>query len=118
LVLFLTANILFEPQQETHVLHRTIIALAAAAALGCIPLATNALAAHPGHRTVGHAMHARSGHVGARYGYRGGGYYGGPIYDSCNGYDQSYAYNGCPGYGPAPFIGNVIDGVFGGYQPY
>jgi hypothetical protein len=59
------------------VLHKTLIALAAAAALGCVPVATNALAAsHPdnhanarhaatGHATDRHAMtgHARTGHV-------------------------------------------------------
>ena len=75
-------------------LHKTLIAFAAAAALGCLPMATTALAAH-GHG--GHAMagHARGGHVaryghGARYGARygggyGGGYVNGPIYDSCAG---------------------------------
>ncbi len=62
-------------------LHKTLITLAAAAALGCVPVATNALAAsHPsnhanarhaatGHATDRHAMtgHPRSGHV-VRYG--------------------------------------------------
>ena len=46
----------------------------------------------------------------ARPGYYGGG----PIYDSCAGYDSGYGYSGCPGYG-VPIIGAVINGVFGGY---
>lgn len=81
-------------------LHKTIIAVAAAAALGCLPVSTSALAAdHPatvavcrqavsGHAVSGHATvgRARSGYAGgghcARY---GGGKYGGsgPIYDTC-----------------------------------
>ena len=66
---------------------------------------------------------------GARYGryyeggapiydsYGGGGYYegGAPIYDSCG--DGSYGPGyGCPGYG-VPFVGAVINGIFGGYGP-
>jgi len=103
------------------VLHKTLVALAAVAALGCLPMATTALAAHHGH---GHAMagHARGGHV-ARYGggrYRGG-YVNGPIYDSCGGYGYSYRYGpgyGCPGYG-VPLVGGVINGILGGgYRPY
>jgi hypothetical protein len=96
------------------VLNKIIIALTAAVALSCVPVATDALAAgHPGghagggHAASGHAMgghtmarHARGGH-GAGNG--GGGYYegGGPIYDSwCDGYNgPSY---GCPGYGVYP----------------
>jgi hypothetical protein len=109
------------------VFHKTIIALTAAVALGCVPVATNALAAgHPGggpsgghvmsgHATSGHAMggQARGGYArgahGARY---GGGYYvgGRPIYDTCDGYDG----NGCPGFG-VPFVGGLINGVLGGY---
>jgi hypothetical protein len=103
------------------VLNKTIIALTAAVALGCVPVATNASAAvhsgghGSGHATSGHAMgghamarHARGGH-GARY----GGYYGGggPIYDSCG---PDY---GCPGYG-LPVVGGVINGIFGGYDSY
>lgn len=120
--------------QEAHVLHKTIIALAAAAALGCVPAATNALAAgHPtGHIGAGHAARghgfvhggrvagfARGGR-GAGY---GGGYVNGPIYDSCAGYGYGYGYgpgygyNGCPGYG-VPLIGGVINGILGGYGPY
>jgi hypothetical protein len=112
------------------VLHKTLIAFAAAAALGCLPMPTTASAA-PGHG--GHAMaaHARSGggHFarngggrGAGYGY-GGGYSSGPIYDSCAGYGNGYAYGpgygygGCPGYG-VPLVGGVINGVLGGYGPY
>jgi len=100
-------------------LHKTLIALAAAVALGCVPVATNALAAghsgghggggHAGgHAIGGHAMggHARGGHV-ARY---GGGYRSGPIYDRCGSYS-------CPGYG-VPLVGGLIGGVLGGYGPF
>jgi hypothetical protein len=124
-------GLLLQPEQEDQVLNKTIIALTAAVALGCVPLATNALAAgHPGghgggHASGGHAMgHARAGH-GARYGggYNRGGYYGGdyygggaPIYDSCGGgyYGPGY---GCPGYG-VPLVGGVINGILGGYDSY
>ena len=100
--------------------HKTIIAVTAAVALGCVPVASNAAAAgHPGgghsggHATAGHATggYGRGGYArgGARY---GGGYYrgGGPIYDTCDGY---YG-NGCPGVG-VPFVGGLINGVLGGY---
>ncbi|MGC1358907.1 MAG: hypothetical protein WA851_24520 [Xanthobacteraceae bacterium] len=110
--------------------HKTIIALTAVVALGCVPFSTNTLAASQpggghsvGHAMGGHAMggramsghamggrssYARGGH-GARY---GGGYYGGngPIYDTCDGYSG----NGCPGFG-VPFVGGLINGVLGGY---
>jgi hypothetical protein len=122
--------------QEAHVLHKTLIALAAAVALGCLPMATAALAAH-GHGGGGHAAgHGGGGHVaghggGAHYArggggggrYYGGGYSSGPIYDSCAGYGYGYGYgpgygySGCPGYG-VPLIGGVINGVLGGYGPY
>jgi hypothetical protein len=55
---------LFETQ-ENHVLHKkTLIALAAAVALGCVPVATNALAA--GHQNSGHGGggQAFAGHGG------------------------------------------------------
>ena len=118
---------------------KTFIALAAAVALGCVPVATNALAAgHPGghggggqafaghgggHTMAGPARggngsagYARGGRVVVRSG--GGGYYGGgPVYDSCAGYDSGYGYSGCPGYG-VPLVGAVINGVFGGYGGY
>lgn len=122
-------------------LHKTLIALAAAVAFGCLPMATTALAAHS-HGSGGHgggrvAGHVGGGHVaghvgGAHYArggggrYYGGGYgggYSGPIYDSCAGYGYGYGYgpgygyNGCPGYG-VPLIGGVINGVLGGYGPY
>ena len=117
--------------------HKTIIAVTAAAALGCLPVSISALAAdHPGdgrsgrqavseHAVSGHAVsgHAVSGHAtagrarsgyargghGARY---GGGNYGGsgPIYDTCDGYHG----NGCPGFG-VPYVGGLINGVLGGY---
>lgn len=127
-------------------LHKTLIALAATVAVGCVPVATNALAAgHPsGHASVAHlaggrgmtprgghavvvargghqASFARGGRV-ARYwrGYGSGPVYDGPIYDSCagygDGYGRRYGYNGCPRYA-AP-LGGVINGILGGYDPY
>jgi hypothetical protein len=120
-------NSLFELSLEAHVLHKTLIVFAAAAALGCLPMATTALAAH-GHG--GHAMvgHARGGHIaryghGARYGGGyGGGYVNGPIYDSCAGYGYGYGPGygyGCPGYGVAPLVGGIVNGVLGGgYRRY
>jgi hypothetical protein len=109
-------------------LHRTLVAFAAAVALGCVPVATNALAAgHPsGHAAArgssGHAA-SRRGHVGGGYagGYRGG-YAGGrgPIYNSYGGgYTgcSGYGYGGCPGYG-VPLVAGVINGALGGYSPY
>ena len=108
-------------------IHKTLITLATAVALGCAPMATNALAAgHPaGHGGGGHAMgghavggHAMGGHTRGGHGTRyGGGYYGGggPIYDSCGGY-YGPAY-GCPGYG-IPLVGGLIGGVLGGYGPF
>lgn len=119
-------------------LRKTLIAFASAATLGCLPMATTALAAHNG--SAGHNGHAAarsgSGHIAARgagahyarsgggrgVGY-GGGYVGGPIYDSCAGYGYGYGYgpgygyNGCSGNG-VPLVGQVINGVLGGYGPY
>lgn len=94
-------------------LHKTLIACAAAVALGCLPMATTALAAAHPHAVGGHAMagHARAGHAAGRY--YGGGYSNGPIYNSCAG----YGYGGCPGYG-VPLVGGLINGVLGGYGPY
>ena len=117
-------------------LRKTLIAFAGAAALGCLPMATTALAAHNG--SAGHSSHAagRSGHVaahggGIHYARSGGGrgvrydggYVSGPIYDSCAGYGYGYGYgpgygyNGCSGNG-VPLVGQVINGVLGGYGPY
>jgi hypothetical protein len=95
------------------VFNKTIIAIATAVALGCVPVATNALAA--GHIGGGHggghasSRHAMGGHAGGGY---GGGYHGGagPIYDTCDGYHG----NGCPGFG-VPYVGGLINGVPGGY---
>jgi len=114
-------------------LHKALIALAATVALGCVPLATNALAAgHPGgHARVGHAAGgrgtiARGGHVaglarGGPVGRYGRGYGNAPIYNNCAGYSYGYGpgygYNGCPGYA-APIVGGVINGVLGSYGPY
>ncbi len=97
--------------------HKTLIAFAAAVALGCVPMATNALAAPRGHGHAGggHAMagHARGGYVAGRY---GRGYRAGPIYDSCQGYGYGYGYNdGCARNG---IVGGVINGVLGGYDRY
>ena len=102
--------------------NKAIIAVITTVSLGCMPVATNALAAdHPGGgHGGGHALsrdamgghagggYARGGHS-ARYGgeYHGG---AGPIYDTCDGYHG----NGCPGFG-VPFVGGVINGVLGGY---
>lgn len=129
-------------------LHKTLIALAATVALGCVPAATTALAAgHPGgHAGIAHAAGggmaargglsagvARGGHGAgfarggrvARYGrgYGNGPVYNGPIYDSCAGYGYGYGYG--PGYGyngcpgyAAPIVGGVINGILGGYGPY
>jgi hypothetical protein len=97
--------------QEAHVLHKTFIALAAAAALGCLPMATTALAAPSHSHGSGHvAARGGGGHYarGGGGGY-GGGYVNGPIYDSCAGYGYGY---GCPGYG-VPLVGGVINGVLG-----
>jgi hypothetical protein len=106
------------------VLHRTLVAFAAVTALGCLPMATIALAAPQGHSGGAHAMagHAGGGHVarsggghGARYGGGYGGGYGGPVYDSCAGYGYGYgAGYGCPGYG-VPLVGGLVNGVLGGY---
>ncbi len=100
-------------------LRKTLIAFAAAVALGCVPFATNALAdppGHPGGHANGHAVHAGGGRV-AHYGsgYRAGPGYSGPIYDSCPGYayGPGYAYDGCAGYG-VPLVGGVINGILGG----
>jgi hypothetical protein len=112
--------------QEAHVLHKTLIALVAAAALGCLPMATTALAAphhgHGGHVAAhgGGGHYARSGGGGYYGGGYGGGYVNGPIYDSCAGYGYGYGYGygpgygygGCPGYG-VPLVGGVINGIFG-----
>ena len=61
-------------------LYRTLIAFAATIALGCVPIATSALAAgHGGHAMAGHAG---GGHFGGGYtggAYRGGGYRGGGL---------------------------------------
>ena len=102
-------------------LNKTIIALTAAVALGCVPIATDALAAGQpkghaggGHTMGGHAMggtmgghamggHAMGGHAMAGYargghGARYGRYYegGAPIYDSYGG--GGYYEGGAPIY--------------------
>ena len=118
-------------KRRIKVQYRTIIAVAAAVALGCVPLATAASAAgragvHAGARG-GHAVagHARGGHFAGRHvggrrvvrGYRGnggyagygGGYagYGGYGYGGCGYYD------GCDDNGAA-IVGGLIGGILGG----
>ncbi len=95
-------------------LHKTLIAFAAAVALGCVPAATSASAAsHPGGgHPAGHAVggHARIGFGGRRVARYGGVYHSGPIYNSCG-------YYNCPGYG-VPLFGGLIDGVLSGFGPF
>jgi hypothetical protein len=125
-------NVLFELHPEAHVFHKTLIAFAAAATLGCLPMATTAMAAHTHAGNGGRVAVANSGrgHVarsgGRGYGHvarYGGGYVNGPIYDSCAGYGYGYGYgpgygyDGCRGYG-VPLVGGLINGVLGGYGPY
>jgi hypothetical protein len=124
-------NFLFELYLEAYVLHKTLVAFAAAATLGCLSMATPALAAHAHAGNGRHVAAARSGsgHVarygggrGVRYGHvarYGDGYVNGPIYDSCAGYGYGpgYGYRGCRGYG-VPLVGGLINGVLGGYGPY
>ena len=122
---------------------KTLIAFAAAVALGCVPVATNALAAgHPGgsvgggHAATGRAMagpsrgspatagyarggRATGGYVGggrvARYGggYTTGPIYNGPIYDSCSGYNP-YGYGPGYGYNGCPGAVPLVGGVVNG----
>jgi hypothetical protein len=129
-------------------LRKTFIALAAAGALGCVPVATTASAAgHPGgHASVGHVgasgMSARGGHaVGvARSGHAAGSARGGRVarygrgYGGYGGYGRGPIYNGpiydsCEGYGygygynrcpgyGVPIVGRVINDVLGGYGPH
>lgn len=123
--------------------HKKLIAFTAAAALGCVLVATDAFAAghpgHGGHAAAGHAAggHAAGGHAmagparggravggytgGSHVARYGGGYRGGPLYDSCAGYGYGPygygpGYGGCPGYG-VPLVGGLIGGVLNGY-PY
>jgi hypothetical protein len=123
------------------VIYRTLIGLVAVIALGCVPAATDALAAgHPGghgggNAVAGHAMagpvhsggamggYARGGHIarsGGRY-YRAEPVSNGSIYDSCPGYSYGYGpgygpgYAECRGYGDIPVVGGLINGIRGGY---
>jgi hypothetical protein len=90
-----------------------------------------------GHATRGQAIgHYARGGQGTRAGgdyyqggapiydyYQGGGDYyqdGAPTYEYQGGGGPScdtYYGNGCPGYG-VPFVGGLINGVLGGYDPY
>ncbi|MFZ0558717.1 MAG: hypothetical protein WAM55_05455 [Methylovirgula sp.] len=107
-------------QKEIQMLRRTLVALTATVALGCMPLATSAFAAgHSGHGRSGHTMAGRAGggHFhGHGYAHRGGRHYGGYRgYRSYPGYGYGYGgcdpYYGC-GYGPG-VVGNVIGGILG-----
>jgi hypothetical protein len=88
-------------------LHKTLIALVAAVALG-LPVATTALAAGHAHAGGhgGYAIggHGRGGHVG-RY---GGRYSSGPIYDSCSGYGYGNGYGDCG-------VGGTVGGIIGNF---
>lgn len=122
-------------------LHKTLMACAAAVALGCLPMATTALAAHSHGSSHGSSVHATAGrgagahvarysggHVAgyggghvARYGggygggYYGGGYSNGPIYDSCAGYGYGYGYGPGYGYGGCPGYGvPLVGGLING----
>jgi hypothetical protein len=133
-----TNKFLFETQ-ENHVLRKkTLIALAAAVALGCVPVATNALAA--GHQNNGHggggqafaghggghamagparvgngsAGYARSGRGSA--GYAGGGRVvvrsgGGGYYGGGPIYDSCAGYDSGYGYSGCPGYGVPIVGA-------
>ncbi len=113
-------HFLLERYLEAHVLRKTLIAFAAAAALGSVPMATDALAAHGGghaggghaggghsagaRATVGHASVGRAG--GGRVAHYGGGHVGhygdGRGYRYGGGYDGGYGgpiYDSCDGYG-------------------
>jgi len=122
---------------EDQVLHKTLIAFAAAVTFGCAPAATNASAAGQlsghggsGHATGGHAGISRGAarYAGApRYGraygsYRGSG--GCPGYGFGYGYGDGYndSYYGCLGYRGnyvgAPPMGRSTGGILGGFWPY
>jgi hypothetical protein len=112
--------------KENQMLRRTLMALAATVALGCLPITTNAFAAGyiTGHETGddvtgsygGYASNPGyagfgSGYGSAAYGYPGYAY-GSPgyAYGYGNGY-RGYGY----GYGPAGVVGGVTGGLLGGY---
>jgi hypothetical protein len=103
------------------VFHKTIIAFAAAVALGCVPVATDALAAahpHGVNHGVSHGVNGGARYTGGHriynsyrggsYGYVGPGYYGAPGYYGGGGCGYGY---GCPGYGVVP---SIIGGILGG----
>jgi hypothetical protein len=105
------------------VLHKTLVALAAA--VGCVPAAMNALAAsHPSNHA--NARHAATGHATGRHSMAGyvlavmlpdtgaatameRSTMDRSIYDS-------YGDGACPGYGGV--VGGLIGGVLGGYRPF
>jgi hypothetical protein len=130
--------------KENQMLRRTLVALTAAVALGCLPITTNAFAAGyiAGHGTDddltsayggGYASNPGygspvpsyagygSGYGSAAYGYPGYAY-GSPGYGYAGYPGYAYGYgNGYPGYGygygygPAGAVGGVIGGLLGGY---
>lgn len=109
-------------------LRRTLMALAAAVALGCLPITTNAFAAGyiAGHDTGDDVTGSYGGYAsnpGYGYGSPGTGYAGyGTGYSSAAYGSPGYAYgygNGYPGhrygYGSAGVVGGVTGGLLGGY---
>jgi hypothetical protein len=131
--------------KENQMLRRTLMALAATVALGCLPITTNAFAAGyiTGHETgddVTGSYGGYAGNPGYGYGSPGAGYagygsgyssaaygspgyaYGSPSYGYAGSPGYAYGYgNGYPGYGygygygPAGLGGGVIGGLLGGY---
>lgn len=109
-------------------LRRTLMALAATVALGCLPITTNAFAAGyiAGHDTGDDVTGSYGGYAsnpGYGYGSPGTGYAGyGSGYSSAAYGSPGYAYgygNGYPGhrygYGSAGVVGGVTGGLLGGY---
>ena len=102
--------------------NKTIITVTTAVALGCMPIATNTLAAdHPGGgHSGGHALsrHAMGGHAGGGYARGGqGARYGGghsvgavAIYE----YLRWLPWQRLPRF-RCPYVGGLINGVPGGY---
>src|SRR6202030_401199 len=117
-----TNRFLFETQ-ENHVLHKkTLIALAAAVALGCVPVATNALAA--GHQNNGHGGGGQSfaGHGGG-----GGHAMAGPARGGIGSAGYARAGRGSAGYAGGGrvvvrsgggYYGGGGGGYYGGEQAY
>jgi hypothetical protein len=117
--------------KENQMLPRTLVALTATVALGCLPITTNAFAAgyiaghgdddfsggpaygygspEPGYAGYGSGY----GYGSAAYGSPGYGYAGYPGYAYGYGYPDGYGYG--YGYGPGGVVGGVIGGLLGAY---